>query len=103
MHFPNGIFGQVIGSEYQFQNLKHHHKNDVNFNKSNVMYLSTNRTGKFLFDMFFGIDKEISNAFGNLDAEDTDYEENVSLKICDCGNYSNRRKRITNLKFTFVG
>lgn len=44
-----------------------------------------NRSGKFLFDMLFGIESEVSNAFGSLSGDDGDYDENASLKLCDCG------------------
>lgn len=96
MHLSYGAFGQTIGSQNTFKNSKEEQRTaggNLN-NNSSAMYLSsTNRTGKFLFDMFFGIDSEISNAFGNLDVEDLDYEENVSLKTCDCGKFSGENER----------
>lgn len=46
-----------------------------------------NRSGKFLFDMLFGIESEVSNAFGSLGGDDNDYDDNASLKVCDCGEY----------------
>lgn len=74
---------------YYNYNNNNDRNNGNNQTERNEMHLSSprNRTGKFLFDMLFGIESEISNAFSNLDGGDSDYDENVSLKICDCGMY----------------
>lgn len=60
----------------------------------NTTNIIPNRRGKFLFDAIFRISSGITNAFGYEADEYSDYNDDINIKTCDCGEYINDVKNL---------